>query len=111
MNGIRFYNVVWETGSGYTNTTEGALSFRNMKDILKRGEVEYYNEDGSAWNVVKVQEIETPMIEIEWLLDLFTKSGTAKSREAHRDQAAYVLRLVERCAARVKLENGDFIER
>ena len=110
--GIRFYRVVWDCGNNHIEqTTESAHSRRYLSDQLKRGEIAYYSESGDKWQPLKIQEIETPMIEIEWLLKLFTESGNKKEREAHREQAAYVLRLVEQCAARVALENGDFIER
>ena len=109
--GIRFYNVIWNKGSGFTNTVEAAHSMRYLKDQIKKKDVAYFNDDGTSWEMVKVQEIETPMIEIAWLLDLFTTSGNKKVREAHKEQAAYVLRLVETCAARVALEDGNFIER
>lgn len=110
--GIRFYNVVWSKPDGsFTNTTEAAHTRRYLSDQLKSGTIAYFDESGRAWSVVKIQEMETPMIEITWLLDLFTKGLTKKEREAHMEQAAYVLRLVESMAARVQLENGDFIER
>ena len=109
--GIRFYNVIWNTGNGFTNTTEAAHSRRYLFNQIKKNDLQYFSESGQPWEMVKIQEIETPVIEIAWLLDLFTTSGNKKSREEHKHQAAYVLRLVEKCAARVALENGDFIER
>lgn len=109
--GIRFYNVIWDKGNGFANTIEASHSMRYLKDQIKKNYIEYFNNDCTRWTMVKVQEIETPMVEIEWLLDLFTTSGNKKTREVHKEQAAYVLRLVESCAARVVLEDGSFIER
>lgn len=105
--GIRFYNVVWDMQNGsYENSIEYAHSVRYLKDQIRRKEISH-----GEGHVLKVQEIETPMIEIEWLLKLFTELGNKKERESHADQAAYVLRLVENCAARVMLETGEVIER
>ena len=112
MNGVRFYSVIWDCGNGkIERTTEAAHNRRYLVNQIKKKEIMYYNNDSSEWSMIKIQEIKTPMIEIEWLLNLFTLYGNKKEREAHREQAAYVLRLVENCAARVALENGDFIER
>lgn len=113
-HGIRFYNVVWSfnNGNSYKNTTEYAYTRRHLTDRIRRGEIAYYSEDGEEWKVLKIQAIETPMIEISWLLKCFTEYGNKKEREAHREQAAYVLRLVESLAARVMMEDGEtFIER
>lgn len=110
--GIRFFNCVWNTGTTYQNTTEHAYSRRHMSDKIRvTKEIGYQNEDGSAWELVKIQEIETPMIEIEWLLNLFTTAGKKADRVAHAEQAAYVIRLIEACAARVLFEDGRAIER
>lgn len=109
--GIRFYNVIWDTGNGFSNTTEAAHSRRYLFNQIKKNDLQYFSESGQPWEMVKIQEIETPIIEIAWLLDLFTAYGNKKIREEHRHQAAYVLRLVEKCAARVALEDGSFIER
>lgn len=110
-SGIKFYNVIWNTGNGFTGTTEAAHSRRYLTDQIKRKDLQYFNDDSTQWTMVKIQEIETPMIDLKWLLDLFTTSGNKKERELHREQAAYILRLVEHCAARVELEDGNFIER
>lgn len=111
-NGIRFFNVVWETPMGaYENTTESAHSRRYLADQIRKKDVAYFDDFGTEWKLIKIQEIETPVIEIEWLLNLFTTSGKKSDRESHKEQAAYVLRLVENCAARVILENGDIVER
>lgn len=110
--GIRFYRCVWDTGSGYQDTTEAAYSRRHLADkirVIKN--LDYQNSDGSRWKLLKIQEFETPMIELEWLLNLFTSAGNKKEREAHRDQAAYIIRLIEAYAARVLLEDGTVIER
>lgn len=109
--GIRFYNVIWNTGDSFTSTTEASHRRRYLSNQIKKGELQYFDESGTPWEMVKIQEIETPVIEIKWLLDLFTSAGNKKERELHREQAAYVLRLVESCAARVALEDGNFIER
>lgn len=110
--GIRFFNCVWNTGEKYQNTTEHAYSRRHMSDKIRvTKEVSYTNDDGSAWELVKIQEIETPMIEIAWLLDLFTTAGKKADRIAHAEQAAYIIRLIESCAARVLFEDGRVVER
>lgn len=110
--GIRFYNVVWSKPDGsFQNTTEAARTRRHMGDQIRAGAVSYQDDDGRRWQPIKIQEIETPMIDITWLLDLFTRGGTKAEREAHREQAAYVLRLVETFAARVALVDGTTIER
>lgn len=110
--GIRFFNCVWNTGSSYQNTTEYAYSRRHISDKIKvTKEVQYFTDQNEPWELVKIQEIETPMIEIEWLLNLFTTAGKKNDRVAHAEQAAYILRLVEVCAARVLLEDGRTIER
>ena len=109
--GIRFYNVIWNTWHGFSSTTEASHSRRYLSNQIKRGDLQYFDESGRPWEMVKIQEIETPVVEIKWLLDLFTTAGNKRDRELHKEQAAYVLRLVEKCAARVALENGDFIER
>lgn len=111
--GIRFYNVVWTTPTeGLHQTIEAETTRKRLQNKIREGRIEYFfGERQEKGTVVKVQDIETPMIEIEWLLKLFTTAGTKEERETHRDQAAYVLRLVEMFAARVHLENGDYIER
>lgn len=83
-----------------------------MNDKIKiTKEVSYFNEDGTPWELVKIQDIETPMIEVEWLMRLFTTAGNRKDRVSHAEQAAYILRLVEACAARILFEDGRVIER
>lgn len=110
--GIRFFNCVWNTGAKYQNTTEYGNSRRHLSDKIRvTKEINYQNDDGSAWELVKIQEIETPMIEIEWLLNLFTTAGKKADRAAHAEQAAYIIRLIETCAARVLFEDGRTIER
>ncbi len=112
QKGIRFFRCIWESSDGVMDTTEAAYSRRALSDRIKAGQIEYYHQDSQEkYSLLKIQEYETPMIELEWLLKLFTTAGNAKEREAHREQAAYVLRLVELTAARVHLENGDYIER
>lgn len=110
-HGIRFYNVVWSLKNGrmFKNTTEYAYTRRHLSDKIRRGEIEYYEEDGEKWKLLKIQAIETPMIEIEWLLKCFTGAVNKKEREAHREQTAYVLQLVESLAARVMLEDGETV--
>lgn len=112
QKGIRFFRCIWESSVGVMDTTEAAYSRRALSDRIKAGQIEYYCQDiQEKYSLLKIQEYETPMIELEWLLKLFTTAGNEKEREAHREQAAYVLRLVELTAARVHLENGDYIER
>lgn len=115
MSGIRFYRVIWYTPSGeqgYHETIEAANNRRHVSNLIKDGKIirKFAGCDEIA-QPVKIQEIETPVIELEWLLKLFEKSGTKADREAHREQAAYILRLVEACAVRVLKEDGTLIER
>ena len=108
--GIRFYKCLWSADAGYRETIEAAHNRRYLVNQIKKGELRYENEtDGSAWEIEKIQETETPMIEIDWLLECFTTGSTKKEREAHKDQAAYVIRLVEKCAARVAMEGKEEI--
>ena len=65
--GIRFYNVIWNTGNGFTNTTEAAHSRRYLFNQIKKNDLQYFSESGKPWEMVKIQEIETPVIEIEVL--------------------------------------------
>ena len=113
MNGIKFYRCVWETPGGrYENTTEAAHSRRYLMDSIKKGIIQYYSIDcETPWELLKVQEMETPLIDMMFLDDLFRTGSTKKIREASAEQADYVKRLVKACAARVLLENGDIIER
>lgn len=115
QNGIRFYKVIWYTPTGkqgYHETIEPATSRRNLSNKIARGDL-IYKFDGceEIAQPIKIQEIETPVIEVSWLLNMFSTGGTKAEREAHRQQAAYVLHLVETCAARVMKEDGTIIER
>lgn len=112
--GMRFYNIVWQhSEKGFAQSTECTNNRRNLVNQIKSGEVSFdFSDDPEQpqpGTVLKIQEIETPMIEMEWLLKLFTTSGNKQEREAHREQAAYILRLVEKCAARVLLEDGETV--
>lgn len=108
--GIRFYKCLWSIPEGgYRETIEAAHNRRYLVNQIKKGELQYENEDGSVWEIEKIQETETPMIEIDWLLECFTTGSTKKEREAHKDQAAYVIRLVEKCAARVAIKGKEEI--
>lgn len=107
--GIRFYKCLWSTAAGYRETIEASHMRRYLFNQIKKGEIAYYNEDGSSWELEKIQETETPMIEIDWLLECFTTGSNKREREAHKDQAAYVIRLVEKCAARVAMEGKEEI--
>lgn len=110
--GIRFYKCIWDTANGYRETIEASHNRRYLVNQMRKGELAYFNEDGSTWAIEKIQETETPMIEIDWLLECFTTGSNKRERETHKDQAAYVIRLVESCAARVMLEGKEvFIER
>ncbi len=111
MNGVRFYNVIWETEhNGFHQTVEAETSRRRLHTKIKNGEIEYFFGSGQErGQVLKIQEMETPLIELSWLLECFTTGGTKESREEHKQQAAYVLRLVEHCAARVISEDGETV--
>lgn len=111
MNAIKFYNVVWDTKTGqYKNTTEASHNRRYLTDMIRKGEIKY-DTNGTQWAMLKIQELETPMIDMNFIIDLFTTGSTKKNREACKDQAAYVIRLIEACALRVTLEDGRVIER
>lgn len=111
QKGIKFYRVIWDCDGTYVDSIEASHNRRYLAGSIKKNDVNYFNKSGVQGKMVKIQEIETPLVEIEWLLKLFTEAGNKKSRNSHRDQAAYVLRLVETCAARVILETGEIIER
>ena len=107
--GLRFYVVVWQmdiTNGTMTTTIEAAHSRRYLVDQIKRGEI---NEGRRRY--VKIQEIETPLIEMEYLQNLFSGLTSKKDSKAHKAQNVYVLELVRQAAARVMLENGEVIER
>lgn len=110
MGGIRFYKVIWQSGGSYHETVEIATCRRNLNNAIKRGDIKYLVEGAAeASKIVKIQEMETPMIDMQFLIELFTTGSTKKNREAHKDQTAYVLRLVENCAARVMIEDGKTV--
>lgn len=107
--GLRFYVVVWEMdikNGTMISTIEAAHSRRYLVDQIKRGEI----NDGRT-RYFKIQEIETPMVEMEYLQEVFSGRASKKDREAHRDQNTYVLELVRQAAARVIMEGGEVIER
>lgn len=108
-NGLRLYVVVWEMdikAGTMVSTIEAAHSRRYLVDQIKAGNV---NEGRKRY--FKIQEIETPMIEMEYLQNVFNGLSNKKDREAHKDQNAYVLELVRQVAARVMMENGEVMER
>lgn len=112
--GIRFYNVVWQhPEKGFAQSLEAAHNRRYLRNQINAGEIVYDfssdPEQPQMGSMLKIQEIETPMIEMEWLLKIFTTAGTKQEREAHREQAAYIIRLIEKCAARVLLEDGETV--
>lgn len=107
--GLRLYVVVWEMdvmNGTMVTTIEAAHSRRYLADQIKRGEI---NEGRRRY--MKIQEIETPLIEMEYLQNVFSGLASKKDRQAHQAQNAYVLELVRQIAARVMLENGEVVER
>ena len=109
MNGIRFYCVVWnmDTNAGTIETTiEASHSRRYLADQIKRGEV-----NGGKKKYIKIQEIETPLIEVEYIKKAFEGKTTKKERDAHQAQTEYVLQLILSHAARLMLPEGTVIER
>lgn len=105
MKGIRFYRVIWIQGDEFYTITTAAHSKRYVIDKARNGD---YGVDGE---LLKVQEVETPLIDMEWLIDLFTSGSSKTEREAHVLETQYVLKLVENFAARIKTEDGEIIER
>ena len=107
--GLRLFVVVWEMdikAGTMESTIEAAHSRRYLVDQIKQGLI---NENRRGY--VKIQEIETPMIEMEYLQNVFEGLATKKEREAHQAQNAYVLELVRQAAARVLMEDGKAVER
>ena len=107
--GLRLYVVVWQmdiTNGTMITTIEAAHSRRYLVDQIKRGEI----AEGRR-RYVKIQEIETPLIEMEYLQNVFGGMTSKKDREAHKAQNAYVLELVRQAAARVMMDGGEVIER
>lgn len=111
-NGIKFFKVIWQgPDGGFDESTEAAHSRRYLVDQIRKGDVQYTDDHERSWRMIKIQECETPLIEIEWLTNLFITGGKKSDRDAHAEQAAYITRLVETCAARVMFEDGRVIER
>ena len=113
MNGIRFFAVTWSqsvdlaAGNHTVETTiEAAHSRRYLADLIKQGKI-----NGGKKKYVRIQEIETPLIEMEYYYKLMQGKTSAKEREAHRQSDAYVLQLIRSCAARYMDEEGAVIER
>lgn len=109
INGIRFYYVVWsfEPPENIETTIEAAHSKRYLVDQIKKGLI----HDGRT-KYYKIQEIETPLIELDYYSRLMAGDKiTAKEREAHRQQDAYVLELIKSCAARYTDNKGVTVER
>lgn len=115
MNGIHFYNVIWQSKSGAIDSTiEGATSRRWLVDHIRTGDVKP-PEDMVDAKMLKVQEFETPIINFDWLVRTFETGTTKQERTEHANEAAYVLRLVEKLAARVmyrdEVNEGEIVER
>ena len=108
MNGIHFYNVIWQSDSGLIDSTiEAGTSRRWLVDHIRTGDVKA-PEDMKGAKMLKVMEFETPVIDFAWLTKTFETGGTKQERKEHATEAAYVLRLVEKLAARVLYrEEGD----
>lgn len=109
ISGIRFYYVVWsfEPPENIETTIEAAHSKRYLVDQIKKGLI----HDGRT-KYYKIQEIETPLIELDYYDRLFSgdKIGS-KEREAHRQQDAYIMELIKSCAARYTDNMGVTVER
>lgn len=109
MSGIRFYRIVWsmDIDNGQMEvTTEAASSRRLLYDQIKAGKIA-----NGRKKYVKIQEAETPLIDVEQIGKLLRGKCNKKEREALKDQSRYVLDLIRCCAARVMLEDGEVIER
>lgn len=114
MNGIHFYSVIWQSGSGAIDTTiEAATSRRWLVDHIRTGDVKH--EDAPEAKPIKIQQIETPVIDFDWLVKTFETGCDKKARKEHAQEAAYVLHLVEKMAARVlyrdEVGEGEISER
>ena len=115
MNGIHFYNVIWQSKSGLIDSSiEAATSRRWLVDHIRTGDVTP-PENMSDAKMLKVQEFETPVIDFDWLVKTFETGTTKQERKEHANEAAYVLRLVEKLAARVlyrdEEDSGKWAER
>lgn len=115
MNGIHFYNVIWQSESGLIdNTIEAGTSRRWLVDHIRTGDIKA-PEDMKGAKMLKVQEFETPIIDMDWLEKTFATGGTKQERKEHAKEAAYVLNLVEKLAARIlyrdEMDDGKYKER
>ena len=113
MNGIRFFAVTWKQEIDLVQNThkidttiEAAHSRRYLADLIKQGKI-----NGGKTKYVRIQEIEMPMIELNYYHKLLQGKATKAERAAHRLSDAYVLQLIRSCAARVMDEEGQVIER
>lgn len=113
MNGIRFFAVTWgqkvDLASGQHSidiTVEAAHSRRYLSDLIKQGKI----ADGRK-KYIRIQEIETPMIELEYFHKLMNGKASKTEREQHKAQHAYVIQLIRSCAARMMDEEGKVFER
>ena len=106
--GIRFYTVVWgidlETGKAEI-TTEASHSRRYLADQIRAGKIA-----GGRTHYIKIQEIETPMIDMSFIRRVFTGIAKKKEIEAGWDQLTYILQMVDHFAARVTSETGEVRE-
>lgn len=113
--GIRLFSVVWSMGSSPSGiqleqTVEAAHSRRFLYDQIRAGEV-----NNGKQHYVKIQELETPMIDLDFFKNLFSGEFTTspddqKLIESHAEQAAYILQLI-RCMAVRYSEAGKVVER
>lgn len=113
MNGIHFYKVLWRLPSGvYDETTEAATSRRWLTDHIRMKDVSHPVGDGAT--VIKIQQVETPVIDFDYVVKAFETGCTKQERKEHAQEAAYVLNLIEKLAARVKYREergeGEFEE-
>lgn len=107
MNGIHFFRCVWRDADGkYFESTEAGTSKRWLYDQIK------YRKGGvkPSGDLVKIQPIETPIVNLDWLVKMFETGCNKKEREENREAACYVLHLVEILGARVE-KDGVLTER
>lgn len=111
MNGIHFYNVIWQSDTGLIESSiEPATSRRWLVDHIRTGDVKAPDDMKNA-KMLKVQEFETPVIDFAWLVKTFETGTTKQERVQHAHEAAYVMNLVEKLAARVLMRDEDGEER
>lgn len=106
MNGVHFYSVLWQINeTTYDSTIEAATSRRWLSDQIHKGVLVY--ADAPDAKLVKIQQIETPIVNMTWLTKMLETGCTKESRKENAKAASYVLNLVEKCAARIIIEENE----